>query len=289
VVHTIDHTDSGVVDVEGASLPYRIEGHGPPCLVLGSVAFYTRAFSQALREHLELVFIDLRHFVPADSGPVPSQLSIDTYADDLERVRTTLGLGDVVVIGHSVHSFIALEYARRYPAHVRGVVAIGGVPSTSEAEYEAAFEQLWQTASEQRKTLRAEKQAELASEPNEALSPGQHFVREYVARGPMWWHDPTYDATWLWEGVEFNWPVFERLGGLFDLYDPAQGPGQITAPVLIAHGLFDYPNPHPLWEAHRHKLARHTLVFFEKSGHTPQLEEPERFDETLLRWVANLT
>ena len=54
----------GVVRVEGARLPYRSEGSGPPMLVLGSPTFYARALPAALREDLELIFVELRHFVP---------------------------------------------------------------------------------------------------------------------------------------------------------------------------------------------------------------------------------
>jgi pimeloyl-ACP methyl ester carboxylesterase len=57
----------------------------------------------------------------------PEQVSAETYADDVNQVvRQALGLGDVVVIGHSIHAINALEYARRYPQHVREVVAVGG-------------------------------------------------------------------------------------------------------------------------------------------------------------------
>jgi proline iminopeptidase len=127
------HDDAGVVDVDGAQLRYRIEGHGPPCLVAGSSVYYPRVFSQHLRERLRLVFADLRHFAdprpPASADPSfrPEQISIDTYTGEIDQVRKALGLGEVVVVGHSIHGTIALEYARRYPQHVRGVVATAGV------------------------------------------------------------------------------------------------------------------------------------------------------------------
>src|SRR5215472_15291895 len=126
--------NTGIVEVDGAQLRYRIEGHGPPCLVVGSSVCYPRLFSRELREHLQLVFADLRHFadprhfVSADPSFRAERISIDTYADDVKQVREALGLSDVVVMGHSIHASIALEYTRRYPEHVRGVVAIGATP-----------------------------------------------------------------------------------------------------------------------------------------------------------------
>jgi proline iminopeptidase len=243
-------------------------------------------FSQDLREQLQLIFVDLRHFAASDPAFSPDQISIDLYAADIEQLRQVLGLGDVVVIGLSVHATIALEYARRYPAHVRGVVVIGSVPQSSEHEYDVAFDQLQQEASEERKDLQAQKEAELTPELRASLSPTEFFVREYVARGPFHWYDMTYDGTWLWEGTELNMPVLERLYEAVDELTLASG--EITTPVLIVQGRYDYGAPYTLWEAHRHKLPRHTFALFEKSAHNPPLEEPDHFDETVLAWIGDL-
>jgi proline iminopeptidase len=83
--------------------------------------------------------------------------------------------------------------------------------------------------------------------------------------------------------------VIARLyGELFKSYDLAQGGAEITVPVLIAHGRYDYAIPYTLWEEHRHKLPRHSYTLFERSAHTPPLEEAERFDQTLLSWAEGL-
>jgi len=130
--------------------------------------------------------------------------------------------------------------------------------------------------------------AELTPEVRATLSAADIFVREYVANGPMCWYDPTYDCSWLWEEVAPDGPVLERLGGLFENYDLAQGPAEISVPVLIAAGRYDYCAPYTLWEEHRHKLPLHTYVLFDRSAHFPPLEEPQRFDQALLTWVHGL-
>jgi proline iminopeptidase len=284
------HDNAGIVDVEGAQLRYRIEGRGQPCLVVGSAIFYPRMFSQELREHLQLVFADLRHFAAAsDPSFTLDAISIDTYAGDIERVRQALGLGEVVVTGHSIHGVIALEYARRHPEHVRGVVAIGAVPHWSDKDSAQAERRFEAEASEERKQILARQLAALTPEVRATLSPADIFVREYMAYGPAHWYDPAYDGSWLWEGVIPDVPAVDRLyGELFRTYDVAQGPGQITVPVLIAQGRYDYGAPYTLWDEHRHKLPQHSYTLFDKSGHFPSLEEPERFDQTLLAWVHGL-
>jgi len=93
--------DAGIVDVGGARLRYRVEGHGPPCLVAGISVRNPRVFSPQLRRHLRLIFADLRHLADprhlasADPSFSPDRISAQTYADDAERVRQALGLGDV--------------------------------------------------------------------------------------------------------------------------------------------------------------------------------------------------
>src|SRR6185312_13411078 len=55
---------TGVISVEGASLGYRIEGRGIPCLVPGGSSNCARLFSPELREWFQLHFVDTRGFVP---------------------------------------------------------------------------------------------------------------------------------------------------------------------------------------------------------------------------------
>ena len=286
---TLAEDNAGIVDVEGARLGYRIEGGGQPCLVVGSSVYYPRVFSQELRRHLQLVFMDLRHFGASDPSFSLDRISVETYPDDIEHVRQTLQLGDVIVMGHSIHGIIALEFARRYPEHVRGVVAVGSPPYRSDEE-PSPTERFWETeASEERKEILARRLAELTPEVLAALSPGELWARRYAASAPKIWFDATYDGSWLWEGAALDGAVYQRVAGeLLKPYDLAQTPGEIDVPVLVVHGRYDYWESHTLWEGRLHKLPRHTFVLFERSGHTPPLEEPERFDRTLLEWVRGL-
>ena len=86
-----------------------------------------------------------------------------------------------------------------------------------------------------------------------------------------------------------NGAVYQRFAGeLLKPYDLAQIPGEIVVPVLVVHGRYDYWESHTLWEGRLDELPRHRFVLFERSAHCPPLEEPERFDQTLLEWVRGL-
>src|SRR5688572_26262855 len=110
---------AGIVAVTGAALGYAVRGAGVPVLVVGSSLYYRRTFAtNRLTDSCELAFADLRHFAPCDPGHDNAGLTFDRYADDIDRVRSALGFPRCVVVGHSKHGNIALEYAKRYPGNV---------------------------------------------------------------------------------------------------------------------------------------------------------------------------
>ncbi len=275
-------TQKGVISVEGASLGYRIEGNGIPCLVPGGSINCSCLFSPELRDHFQFHFVDTRGFAPTIEPYDVRQVTIDTYSDDLETARRAFGLGPVLVIGHSIHGTMALEYARRYPENVWGVAAIGApakMPSNSQEFFE-------QDASADRKAALQANASRLTPEALRGLAPSDAFIETYVANGPMYWYDPHYDAASLWDGAYVNVPQVERLfGALYANYDVAQRPGQISAPTLIALGRYDYVVPYTQWDEPKVALPHHTHVLFDKSGHTPPLEEPTLFDQTLIEWA----
>lgn len=268
---------------------YIVEGRGTPCVVIGSLTYYPRTFSQELRSHFKFVFVDSRHFSPPDTSLAVDEITIDTYCDDVEQLRGKLGLDRIAVLGHSIHGSLALEYARRYPEHTSHVIAIAS-PPCGMTKVTAASGAYWEAeASEERKRIWNRNWKELGPDALSKMPPAEAFVKMYVTNGPMYWYEPTYDASWLWEGVETNVEVFGRLMGvLFAEYDLAQGPGQITSPVFLALGRHDYVVPYSLWDDEKDKLLNVPLSYnlFERSGHTPQLEEQALFDQRLVEWIG---
>jgi len=57
--------------------------------------------------------------------------------------------------------------------------------------------------------------------------------------------------------------------------------------VFVALGKYDYVIPHTLWKTSYKEIPDFKLVLFEKSGHTPQLEENKLFDKELLSWIKH--
>ena len=282
-------TDTGSIAAGQFRLRYRIEGTGTPTMVIGSSVYYPRAFSQSLRTQLRMVFLDHRGFAPSP-GPVETiAFALDTLLDDFERARQELGLGRIVVIGHSGHAFMALEYAKKYPENVSHVIMIGIAPSLSSAMTQAR-DQYWQEfASSERKAIMEENLQRLPDEQLAELPPGEAFIKGYIRDAPRIWYDPHFDCSPLWVGVDVNMDMIDHVWGhIFRDIDITQGLDTFDRPVFLALGRYDFlVAPPSTWDPIRPKFRNLTVRVFEQSGHTPQYEEPALFDEEILRWMKD--
>jgi len=274
---------TGTVGVGGTKLKYVVEGRGQTCLVIGSSIYYPRTFSQELRNHLKMFFVDMpwfaEEYVPVD----PREYTIQSTADDIETIRSSLGLDRVLLMGHSIHGTIAFEYARRYPDYVTGVILIGSPNIFGNEAYDLATRDFWKTATNKRIQKQRRNWEELAAQP--PLSGGDITIGNYIAMAPKYWYDPDYDARWLWKGMTVNQDLIEHLyGTIFADYNMFGSEKRVPVPSLVILGKYDYVVPFPIWQD-LDSITDLTLKLFEKSGHTPQLEEPGMFNAVVLEWL----
>lgn len=272
---------------------YQIEGEGQPVIVIGSALYYPRTFSQHLRKHLRLIFIDHRGFARHSSSLEPSDYTLDAVLDDIEHIRKTLNLPRIIIIGHSGHGYMALEYAKKYPNAVSHLVLLSMSPDGSPQSFAATDRYFQESVCPQRKALLAKNVASLQAEIG--ANPSQAFITRALKFGPMIWYNENFDATDLWRDVKVVPEIMDYLWGkVFREIDITKDLGKLSLsrygskrdiPVFLGLGRYDYWNPPYLWEAIRPHFKDLTVRVFEKSGHTPQFEEPELFDQELLQWL----
>lgn len=275
------------IEINRFKLNYTIEGKGIPSIVIGSSIYYPRTFSQHLRNHLRLIFMDHRGFTPAHGPLETSVFELDVILDDIELLRQKLCLEQIVIIGHSGHGFMALEYAKKYPEHVLKVVLIAMGPDNSAKSHELAEQYFHDTVCSERKAV-LEKNLRLLQEEIKT-APEQRFITSCIRLGARSWYDYHFDSSPLWKDVNVNMQMMDYLwGDVFRDIDITKGLASFHKPVFLALGLFDYLiAPFYTWNDIRQKFNNLTLRIFEKSSHTPQFEEPRRFDKELLAWLAS--
>ncbi|MBP6985697.1 MAG: alpha/beta hydrolase [Alphaproteobacteria bacterium] len=276
----------GQIEVDDFILKYTQEGNGPPAIVIGSHIYYPRTFSQKLREHLQLIFLDQRAFASRSNTETVTEeaYGLSKILEDIETLRLKLNLNKIIIIGHSIHAFMALEYAKRYPKAVSHILLLAASPITGEKLYQAADSYFIESVCPERKALLAENLKTL--EQDTTAHPHLTFVTRMLKFGPMIWYDYTYDASHLWEGVHLN-PIGAAhvWGSMFKNYPIEKNLNKIVCPVFLGLGRYDYWNPPYLWENFRSKFADLTIRIFEQSGHTPQREEPELLEDEILKWL----
>ncbi len=75
------------------------------------------------------------------------------------------------------------------------------------------------------------------------------------------------------------------FGGILNNYDIING-DQITTPVFLALGRYDYGVPYHLWDDRKNEFPKLSYNLFEKSGHYPMMEEQALFDKKLIEWIS---
>lgn len=279
----------GTVLANGIEFDYAIEGDGPTCMVVGDATPVENAISDRLRSQLRMVYQGSRMSMSEERVGDVSGVTMDTLVQDIEEIRQALGLEDVCVLGHSISGILALEYARRYPEHVTGVIMHSTPPFYNDV-LSAAVSSFWDTAaSEERRVLRQQNREAMPEDSLGKLPPGEAMKLRYITSAPVYFHDPAYDPAWILDGVTWNVPAWNQLfGSIMPGYDIADGP-PIRVPVFLALGRDDFAVPFELWDAERDKIPDLSYHLFERSGHYSMLEEHERFDTELLEWLGGLS
>jgi proline iminopeptidase len=101
----------------------------------------------------------------------------------------------------------------------------------------------------------------------------------------MYWYDPTFDAGPLFEGVDVNMPAYIQL---FDIYGDDYRVEPPEVPVFLALGRHDYIAPFHLWDEPKQRFQMLRYALYDKSGHTPPLEQPREFADDLTAWARLL-
>jgi proline iminopeptidase len=276
---------TGTVSVNGAILTYLVEGSGTPVMVIGSAIYYPRTFSSGFRTSCRVACTDLRHFAERVESSNADKIQISTYINDIERVREAIGFKRFVLIGHSHHGNLALEYAKQQPDRVSHLVLIGTPPCGVQKTIHSGKWYWDLQASEARKAILERNRASLGSKDPSVLQPGGSFVAQYVADGPKYWYDTAYDAAPLWEGVPLNMEALEAFKSFFVDYELPWDPVCLNVPILVVMGRHDYAVPHTLWDMVLPKVPNVTYRLLENSGHTPQLEESSVFEAIFFEWL----
>ncbi|MFQ5705350.1 MAG: alpha/beta fold hydrolase [Gemmatimonadales bacterium] len=267
-LHAINGTELFVKRI-GAGEPIVVV-HGGPVLEHG----YLLPHLAPLAESYELIFYDQRLSGRSAPHVDSSTVRIGTFVDDIESLRTSLGLGRIHLMAHSWGGLLAMYYALEHEANLRSLVLLDAMAPSSKQ---------WQ---EEEKILAqritpADKAARRAITETDAFARRDPAAVEQLLRLSFktQFHDPSKLAH-LKLFVPDDYAERSRQFGhmMVDLtnFDLQNELSRLTVPTLIMYGS-DEPGRELGGAALHEALPSAQFVVVENAGHFPFIDHQAQF------------
>ncbi|MEU6716591.1 alpha/beta hydrolase [Nonomuraea sp. NPDC046802] len=273
------------VDINGNPLNVEILGDGEETIIahhgapgLGSLAEPKASFGRLADAYRVVVFDARGSGRSGQNGP----FTHEQWVADVEGLREWLGAERIVIAGGSYGGFIAMEYAARHPSRVSAVVLRD--TSADNANQELATRN---AAASSRVRIDPAKLERIMSGTVRDDADLKDCWREIL---PLYDHD--YDPAKVEQRVAATPYHYRTHNHAFAVNQPNYDikhllPG-ITAPVLVTVGRHDWITPVECSQTIAGLIPRAELRVFEKSGHSPQVEEAELWEATVRDFLGKV-
>ncbi|TMN20803.1 alpha/beta fold hydrolase [Lentibacillus cibarius] len=281
--------------VNGIKLFFDIDGAGyrvnkdvleekPVCFILhggpGGTHVNFKPYLNKLTTGMQLVYIDNRGSGFSEKEP-QSMYTIENNVEDIEALRKYLGLGKILLLGHSYGGMTAMRYAARYRENLVGMLLVTTSPSYRFIEKAKSFVARNGTKEQQ----------EIADVLWEgAFTSDEQLAKYYEIMAPLYSvadkssesPEPRPETFRSYEALN------EGFGGFLREFDVTDELHDIQVPTLVIAGRHDWITPVNENELIAEKLPDSQLVIFENSSHNVIKDEAEGFNNVVLEFVKSL-
>jgi proline iminopeptidase len=274
--HTTGKAFTKDVDIAYETYGTRPSGHNGPLPViavnggpgLSHVYMVQNDLWQRVAKHRLVVLYDQRGTGGSKNLHPGASMSMDAQVADLEAVRATLNLDRVALVGDSYGGFLAMAYAVAHPEHVAKLV-LSDSPSAALKDMVHMLPQVFPDIEQQAQ----EENDRLSADPDAAARAGMRNHFRMIFYSPE-----KRDAYLAHMGdLGYEHAVATAVSAEAARLDMTAKLADFHFPALVITGRFDM-NVAPLtaWNL-AHQIPGAKLVFFEKSGHLPAYEEPDKY------------
>lgn len=281
--------------IDGIVLHYTVKGQGPIMIVghpnSGKIGYELTL--KPLEEKFTMVYYDPRGSGKSDAPKKLVDYNSSELTKELDLLRKKLGVDKIWIFGHSDQSAIALQYAVEYPQNVSGLILtgtsfIGDIDETiqrrkesenkrkEESEWFAQVVQDWEYMHNNNTHLDASgrdlsdaplKWWTYDEESSQKVIPISKIISKTGRRKPI-------------NGMVYSETSLERQKYL----DIQKKLKKLRSKVLIINGQYDTNNPPEFAKELQRNLPNSKLVFLNKSGHFPWIEQPRETFEVFNNW-----
>jgi proline iminopeptidase len=249
--------------------PVLIAHHGAPGL--GSRA-EPRATFAPFADTFRVIVFDARGCGVSEGTP---PFTHEQWVADVDALRSWAGVETFVLAGGSYGGFIAMEYAIRHPGRLRALVLRD---TSADHENEKAAQH------------NAETSTRVRVDPARLHRINSGTVRDNDDLRDCWreilpLYDHHYDPAAVEAKVDATFYRYETHNYAFAVnqrhYDIKARLPEISCPTLVTVGRDDWITPVDSSETITALIPDARLVVFEKSGHSPQIEEADLWRQTV--------
>lgn len=279
----------GMVSMDNARLFYEVIGAGEPIIVVhggpGLDHGYLQPGLDALATRHTLVYYDQRGTGRSGAALDSATINIDTFVEDIEALRQTLGFEQVSVLGHSFGSLIATEYALRHPESLRALILMNPVePGSRYREATGERQRARQTAEDREEMSELTQSEAFAARDPTTLSQVYRVAFRQLLKERDRISELELDLQTA--TARNGQDVAALLGGSLGAVEWWDRLPEIQAPTLVLHGRYDAP---PI-DMSRELAETFPIGTFEvlDAGHFPYLEDREGLLSAVSGFFAGL-
>ena len=244
-------------------------------------SYFLPHFDQ-LSGNYKIIFFDQR---ASGKSAVPSadSISLKFFTEDIEALRKKLGIEKLNLLGHSWGAIPAVHYGITHPEHVKSVILCNAVPLNKTFDSEVAKNQKGKFTK-----LDSVDRADILSSPAFKAREPESYKKLLLLSFRHSFYNPVHISQ-----LQFDVPknyaaasraLFTGLGkelGQYDFYDDVR---RFNFPVLIIHGRADSIPLEASTQVEK-SVPNSKIIIFKKSGHFTFIDEPEKFQRVLLKFL----
>ena len=256
-------------------------GDGMPVLLLhggpGAASDYMIPLAERLSEHRPAIVYDQLGCGRSEHPDDTSLWTVDRAVEELDQVRSALGLERCHLLGQSWGGWLAIEYMARRPSGIEKLVLAS--TSASIPQFMAEARKLIEALPEPHRSVLIELGAKGDYDHPDYQAAVEEFYRRHLCRSDPW-PEALVRSSEQMDGnqvyLTMNGPTeFDVIGLLREWDRTADLPG-ITVPTLVTCGRYDEITP-ACSETITRGLPDARMHVFEQSAHIAHLEEGEAY------------
>lgn len=283
--------------INGAKIWVETLGKGDPLFLIsggpGGAHPGLHSFD-TLSKNRMLVFYDGFGRGKSDLAKDLKEYSIERDVEDLEQLRIAMGFEKIDILGHSYGSVVGQAYAIKYPNNTKHLIIANGFHSflmwqanddNCNHEIKTNYPEVWDTL----QIIRA--QGYVSSDKIHQEIYGRvpyGFLYAYNPdkfRGGSFGPYPNRMNTDLYYqmvGKDGDFIVGSDIGN----FDFRKDLSKLTIPILVIGGRYDRVAVPAEMIKYKQFCPKCEYVMFERSGHNPQVEEPEKEFELIHKFLS---